>query len=104
MLDRAGIKCVSYLDDFLVIADTLEECQAAQMHLISLLLSLGLPINWGKLISPSQRVTFLGIIIDTNLQRIERPTDKLERLTDLASEYSLRRRSLRGNCKLLWGI
>ena len=103
MLDRAGIKCVSYLDDFLVIADTLEECQAAQMHLISLLLSLGLPINWGKLISPSQRVIFLGIIIDTNLQRIELPTDKLERLTDLASEYSLRRKVTKRELQIIVG-
>ena len=94
---------MSYLDDFLAIGDTFEECLAGQRYLISLLLSLGLPINWAKLVSPAQRVIFLGLIVDTSLQRIDLPADKLEPLSGVAKKYSSRRKLTKGELQVIVG-
>ena len=55
-----------YLDDFLLIAPTLEECATALSTLIGLLRYLGFCINWDKVVDPITRITFLGIEIDSN--------------------------------------
>ena len=49
---------VVYLDDFLVIGESMEACQAAFDSLLSLLQNLGFPINWKKVVCPTQRLFF----------------------------------------------
>ena len=62
MMARRGFhSIVNYLDDFLIIGNTQAECQQGLVTLISLLHSLGSNVSWEKVVSPSQRVTFLGI-------------------------------------------
>ena len=62
MMARKGFgNIVNYLDDFLIVASSREECLRAQLTLIHLLHSLGFQVNWSKLSGPSQRVQFLGI-------------------------------------------
>ena len=66
MMARTGFSnIVNYLDDFLIIAPSREECLRAQLTLINLLHSLGFQANWSKLSGPSQRVKFLRIILDS---------------------------------------
>ena len=65
MMERRGFTVLAYLDDFLIIADTKVECQQAYEELIKLLGELGFQINWDKAVGPCQRLTFLGIEIDT---------------------------------------
>ena len=65
MMKRRGFTVLAYLDDFLIIADTKVECQQAYEELIKLLGELGFQINWDKAVGPCQRLTFLGIEIDT---------------------------------------
>lgn len=52
---------VVYLDDFLIIAKSQEECARALLVLIQLLRKLGFAIHWGKVVDPTQKITFLGI-------------------------------------------
>jgi hypothetical protein len=40
--------CIAYIDDFLVIGDSLVECEKALSCLLELLPKLGLEINWDK--------------------------------------------------------
>ena len=69
-----------YLDDFLVIGESREACQAAFEALLSLLKNLGFRINWSKVVHPTQRLVFLGVLIDTVQCTLSLPEDKLEAL------------------------
>lgn len=77
MMARKGFPHVfSYLDDFLVLGDSLENCQLAQMTLIRLLISLGFYINWKKCSSPSQKCKYLEIWIDSVEMKLSLPQEK----------------------------
>ena len=52
---------VVYLDDFLIIAESKEACSVAFTTLLGLLRKLGFSIHWGKVVDPTQKITFLGI-------------------------------------------
>ena len=73
---------VNYLDDFLIVASSREECLRAQLTLIHLLHSLGFQVNWSKLSGPSQSVKFLGIILDSIAMQAFVPEDKISALED----------------------
>lgn len=90
MISRRGFSIVSYLDDFLVAAPTFAECEFAKQTLIILLISLGFEVKWEKVQEPSTRVKFLGLIIDFVHRRLELPLDKLAKLTETATQLSLR--------------
>lgn len=53
---------------------------------LNLLSELGLIINWEKVIGPTQRLTFLGIEIDTVLRQLCLPESKLCELRELLSD------------------
>ena len=83
MMARKGFSnIVNYLDDFLIVAFSCEECLRAQLTLIHLLHSLGFQVNWSKLSGPSQRVKFLGIIFDSIAMQDFVPEDKISALED----------------------
>ena len=61
MMKRSGLKTIIvYLDDFLVIGETKEECQKAFSTLLQLLQYLGFQISWHKDIGPTQKLVFLA--------------------------------------------
>lgn len=86
MMERWGFTVFAYLDDFLIIADTKVECQQPYEELIKLLGELGFQINWDKAVVPCQRLTFLGIEIDTVHRQLTLPEWKLCELRLLLSE------------------
>ena len=89
MMSRRGFCAViNYLDDFLIIGKTYEECQQGLITLIRLLHPLGFNISWKKVISPSQRVTFLGLELNSLSMSLELPADTLERLQCLVTRFS----------------
>ena len=83
MMARKGFRnIVNYLDDFLIVSSSREECLQALLALIRLLHSLGFQVNWSKLHGPSQRVKFLGIILDSLAVQASVPEDKISSLED----------------------
>ena len=56
---------IVYLDDFLIVAHSKEECQKTLQVLMETVRRLGFSINYNKVAGPSQRLTFLGIMLDT---------------------------------------
>ena len=55
MMERRGFKTIIvYLDDFLIIGETKEECQQVFTTLLQLLLDLGFQISWRKVIGPTE--------------------------------------------------
>lgn len=83
---------VVYVDDFLIIASTFEECQAAFETLISLLRRLGFRIAWDKVVDPTQRLTFLGVEICSINGTLSLCDEKRIKLVKVLQEFSLRRR------------
>ena len=75
----------------------------AHQDLIWLLHKLGFEVKWDEVISPSQRVQFLGLIIDSVQQRIELPNEKLQRLASLAESFSQPRTVQRRELEVLVG-
>ena len=91
MMERRGFTVLAYVDDFLIIADTKVECQHAYDELIKLLGELGFQINWDKAVGPCQRLTFLGIEIDTVCRQLTLPKRKLCELRLLLSKTMAKR-------------
>ena len=80
-MSRKGYNAiVVYLDDFLIIGESREACQAAFDALLALLQNLGFSISWHKVVPPTQRLVFLGIFLDTVECSMALPADKLNAL------------------------
>jgi hypothetical protein len=69
---------VIYLDDMLVIGATYEQCLRTMNALLRLLHRLGFHINYSKMEGPVQRLTFLGIVLDTLSMTLCIPHDKMQ--------------------------
>lgn len=66
-LSSRGIRIVVYLDDFLILAKSREECADNTKLTISLLQFLGFIINWEKSeLAPLRSCRSLGMIIHSN--------------------------------------
>nr|CAH7718351.1 unnamed protein product [Callosobruchus chinensis] len=70
-LRSQGVMCVGYLDDLLMIGDTLQECNHNVKITVSLLEQLGFMINYEKSsLVPKTTQTFLGFIYDSSTQQV----------------------------------
>lgn len=76
-----------YIDDFLVVGFTLEECNEGLHQLLQLLRVLGFYVSWDKIDSPSQVIKYLGSNIDTCLMELSLPVHKLSRVKDLVKAF-----------------
>ena len=87
-LSRRGVGGVyGYLDDYLVVGDTQEECRAKQAVLLNILRSLGFHIAWKKIISPTQVVRYLGLEFDSIKMELRLPGDKLAKTKELVVTF-----------------
>lgn len=65
-LRSQGIRLIIYLDDILVLSQSVEKLQGHLTTVITLLKSLGLTINMDKsVLTPAQRMEFLGLVVDS---------------------------------------
>ena len=113
MVRRGFTSVVVYLDDFLVIAPTYEECQLAFSTLLQLLQELGFSISWHKVVSHTQKLVFLGVELDTKHCSVSLPSSKLAELQSVVSNFLTKRRAnkrqlqqLAGklvNCRVMYG-
>ena len=99
MMKNKGIPgLVAYLDDFLIVTPSFDQTRDALLVLVKLLRKLGFWINYNKIEGPSQRLTFLGIILDTNTMKLELPYSKLKdlyhELTTLLQKSKVSKRTL----------
>ena len=75
-------KIVTYLDDFLVVGDTYDECLSNMNELMLVLRALGFRINYSKVEGPKQKLTFLGLELNCISRTISLPSDKVRELFD----------------------
>lgn len=96
MAARGFPACVVYVDDFLVVGESAEACQAALDCLLGLLADLGFSVNPKKTVAPTQRLVFLGLQLSTNDEEhagamsVTVPREKLARVCDLAARLRTR--------------
>lgn len=96
-LRSKGIPCINYLDDFLILGRSKEECAKNVRYVTTLLTSLGFLINVEKSsLDPSTRCKFLGFIFDSVDMTISLPTEKRERILRWVSYFLSHER-----CKIL---
>ena len=94
---------VVYLDDFIIIAPTREECQLAFDTLMQLLKDLGFQISIAKFVLPCQLLVFLGIQIDTNALVLPLPKDKLNKTKAIVQSFVSRKRASKHQLQTLAG-
>lgn len=105
-LQQSGIPLIRhYLDDYIIITPPDEtRCRAFIAILHRECSRLGVPIAAHKSEGPTTCLTFLGIEIDTVAGQLRLPTDKLDRLRALLSEWGDRRHCGRKELESLIGL
>ena len=94
-LRKIGVIVVIYLDDFLIIGATREECLNSLRLTIDLLQFLGFIINFEKsVLVPSKICKFLGVIINSVDMTLELPREKKAKIKDLV-EIALREKVIK---------
>ena len=78
---KLGIQCFPYIDDIFVMGDTFEECQRSVRILCEILDDAGFVIHPEKSsLVPSQKLKFLGFMVDSVNLEITLPQDKIEKV------------------------
>ena len=104
MANRYGFhNIVVYLDDFLIVESSYERCVEGQLVLMSLLVRLGFQISWKKVTSVSQRVEFLGVVIDSTECTASLSKDKLSKLHKKLCEFDGKCRATKRQLQSLAG-
>ena len=103
MMERRGYNVVAYIDDFLVVGKTFEECIAAYNTLLVLLRQLGFRINWKKVVDPCQELVFLGIHINTISNKLSLDPDKKQKLLDCVESAQTKTRMTKAQLQSLAG-
>jgi hypothetical protein len=90
-LRRLGHRLVIYLDDLIVMAQTMEEIVRARDTTIHILEHLGFVINQEKSeMIPSRRIEFLGVVVDSVAMTLSLPETKVLSLTNLCQKAQAR--------------
>ena len=73
------VDAVHYLDNFLIVgAPGADQCASSVQLTLRVCESLGIPVAVDKLEGPATRISFLGIMLDSEAQILSLPQDKLE--------------------------
>ena len=90
VLAKAGIWCLPYLDDLLIVASSKEECEFNTRKAIEILNSLGWILNSKKSrLVPAQAFTWLGVFFDLREHTASTPTDTMSSFQDLLTHLIL---------------
>ena len=83
---------ILYLDDFLILGSTYQEAQSHTAMAVSLLESLGFTVNLEKsCLIPTQIITFLGFVINSTVEALSLPQEKVVKVTSLCMKAKVTR-------------
>ena len=80
VMESRGCKLIRYLDDTLFVASTELEATNMLQTAREVYREFGLIMNEDKTIGPTQRITFLGVIIDSVKQTLESAPERVQQL------------------------
>ncbi len=87
-LRQMGIRILNYLDDWLILAQSVVELLSHRTLILSHLERLGLRVNFAKsALSPSQRVSFLGTVLDSARMRAVIAPERTLAIQKLAATF-----------------
>ena len=98
-----GIKTVAYLDDYLIISADYNSGLQAQHKFIHLIRNLGFHVAWHKVQGPSQRLTFLGIELNSEEMSLTLPPEKIADFKQMLTQFQHRKRASRKQLEQLCG-
>lgn len=88
---KMGLRLVVYIDDILIMAPTREAAIRDRDSLMLLLRRFGFTLNIPKsVLTPSQLMEFLGIMIDSRTMTFSLPTRKVEKILELTRTMARR--------------
>jgi hypothetical protein len=93
-----------YIDDFLILAKTKEECAKYMSQVVELFKALGLPVAMDKLEGPLLAMAFLGIIFDSQRMELKLSDERLKELTDMLRDWLGRTHASRTQLQSLCGV
>ena len=97
-------EALHYLDDFIVFgAPDSSECSDYLLILRSVFLRLGVPIAEHKTAGPSAKITFLGVVIDSQQLTLRLPEEKLTELKAIVSSWLYKKSSRGARLKIRGG-
>lgn len=82
LIRRQGHTVYAYLDDFAGCESTKQQAENAYLFFNNLLQDLGLQLALDKCQAPTQRITWLGYLVDTTSMIISVPPQKVEEIRD----------------------
>ena len=87
-LQGQGIQTIIYLDDILIMNQSLAALQSQVYQTVSLLESLGFIINREKSqLVPSQQIRFLGFHVGSVNMKLFLPEDKIQQITQMCQDF-----------------
>ena len=93
-----------YLDDFIFVAESLDEAKKNMQILVTTFASLGVPLETSKLEGPARCLTFLGIELDTVTLQLRLPNDKLQCLKEALASAESKKCMSKQNLQSLTGL
>ena len=85
-------RMILHLDDFLILGSTYQEAQSHTAMAVSLLESLGFTVNLEKsCLIPTQIITFLGFVIDSTVEALSLPQEKVAKVKSLCLKTKVSR-------------
>ena len=88
ILHRMGVRLRRYLDDWLLQASSREQILLALRTVFRLCRSLGIVVNWEKSqMIPSQRMVYLGVILDSISFRTSPALKRVEKLLSIGDVF-----------------
>ena len=79
LLKEKGINCIVYLDDWVTWGPSKETCQQSVNEICRVLKTLGFLINVEKsVLTPSQSITWLGVLWNGSTLNMKLPLEKIE--------------------------
>lgn len=86
-LRQRSMKVIIYLDDLLLVCQSVDQCQIQTQYILELLEKLGLVVNWEKSqLIPKCQIRYLGHIIDSVSLTLSLPEEKVLRLEKLCKK------------------
>ena len=105
MVKSRGVsRIVNYLDDFIVVSDSFENCQRDQKVLLDVLRQVGFSISWKKVSSPGTKRVFLGICIDSEAMTLTLPHEKIDKLVSIIVELETSGKASKRQLESLGGL
>ena len=102
ILTSEGHYCINYIDDYVLFGNE-AACSAAFIRLQELLTELGLDISTHKNVSPSTKVTCLGVLVDTENFTVSVPPEKLEEIKNLCRSWDKKSKCTKNQLQSLLG-